>query len=107
MTTKKDPARFTLRFNLQDPHQRKAVSYLDRQAQRTRSQYIAQAILVYEGQQSAYPAGEDLRREVESIVQEILRRTPAPQPPPPAEPPPEAQPTDDLIFETLALFQKQ
>ena len=53
MDGKKDPGKFTFRFNLCDPQQRRAAEFLNRQG-RSKAQFIANAVLYYvDGQPSA------------------------------------------------------
>ena len=77
MTAKKDPSRFTVRFNLQDPSHRKAVSILEQQGARNKANYLANAILCYEKAEpkSVGKAQQGISRtDVESIVWEILAK---------------------------------
>lgn len=77
MTAKKDPSRFTVRFNLQDPSHRKAVSILEQQGARNKANYLANAILCYEKAEpkSVGKAQQEISRtDVESIVWEILAK---------------------------------
>lgn len=77
MTTKKDPGRFTVRFNLSDPVQRDAVDCLERQGARNKATYLANAILCYENAapQSAGKVQQGpSRSEIEAIVWEVLAK---------------------------------
>ena len=56
MTTKKDPGRFTVRFNLSDPAHRDAVAFLERQGARNKATSLANAILCYHNA-ATQPAG--------------------------------------------------
>lgn len=77
MTAKKDPGRFTVRFNLSDPVHREAVAYLERQGTRNKANYLAHAVLCYE---NATPRPVDReqrglsRSDIEAIVWEILEK---------------------------------
>lgn len=77
MTTKKDPARFTVRFNLNDPVHREAVAYLEHQGARSKANYLANAVLYYKNAapKSMDKAPQGLSRpDIEAIVLEILAR---------------------------------
>ena len=71
MTTKKDPGRFTVRFNLSAPAHRDAVAFLERQGARNKATYLANAILCYENA-TPQSAGKVLqgpsRADIEAIV---------------------------------------
>lgn len=54
MGSKKDPGKFTVRFNLCDPQQRQAAELLNRQG-RSKAQFIANAILNYVGDHPPTP----------------------------------------------------
>lgn len=77
MTTKKDPGRFTVRFNLSDPVHRDAVDYLERQGARNKANYLANAILCYENA-APQSAGKVLQRpsrfDIETIVWAVLAK---------------------------------
>ena len=77
MTAKKDPGRFTVRFNLSDPAHRAAVTYLEQQGARNKANYLTNAILCYENatpqSQGKAPPGFS-RSDIESIVWEILEK---------------------------------
>lgn len=77
MTTKKDPGRFTVRFNLSDPAHRDAVAFLERQGARNKATYLANAILCYENA-APQSAGKVLqgpsRADIEAIVWEVLAK---------------------------------
>ena len=78
MDGKKDPGKFTFRFNLCDPQQRRAAELLNRQG-RSKAQFIANAVLYYvDGQPSASqgaPAvdSEQIRQLVEDILTQQSR----------------------------------
>ena len=103
MDGKKDPGKFTFRFNLCDPQQRRAAELLNRQG-RSKAQFIANAVLYYvDGQPSASQGAPAV--DSEQISQ--------PQQPAPALPPAPAD-NDSLndterrmIFETLDAFKQQ
>ena len=48
MKLKKDRGRFTVRFDMENPDHVCAVEYLERQRDRGKAQYLADAILCYE-----------------------------------------------------------
>ena len=48
MKLKKDRGRFTVRFDMENPDHVRAVEYLERQRDRGKAQYLADAILCYE-----------------------------------------------------------
>ena len=77
MTTKKDPGRFTVRFNLSDPVHRDAVDCLGRQGARNKANYLANAILCYENA-APQSTGKVLQgpshSEIEAIVWEVLAK---------------------------------
>ena len=117
MDGKRDPGKFTLRFNLCDPQQRKAAELINRQG-RSKAQFISNAVLSYAGGQTPPPQaapgvdGELVRR----LVEEILARQqghPIEGPPdvPEAPAPADSEALDhaerSLIFQTLDAFQKQ
>lgn len=77
MTTKKDPGRFTVRFNLSDPVHRDAVDCLERQGARNKANYLANAILCYENaapQSTGKVLRGTSRSEIEAIVWEVLAK---------------------------------
>ena len=61
MDTKKDPGKFTIRFCMADPRQKRAVEELNAQG-RLKAQFLTNAILHYVG--------------IEAIVRSILENTP-------------------------------
>ncbi|WP_300249553.1 hypothetical protein [uncultured Subdoligranulum sp.] len=77
MTAKKDPGRFTVRFNLQDPSHRKVVAILEQQGARNKANYLANAVLCYENA-APQSMGKALvgfsRSDIESVVWEILEK---------------------------------
>ena len=78
--SKKDPGKFTVRFNIADPQQREVADLLNRQG-RSKAQFLTSAVLSYVKGASAAPphlsAGLN-NSEVERIVMEILGRQQAP-----------------------------
>lgn len=115
MDGKKDPGKFTFRFNLCDPQQRRAAELLNRQG-RSKAQFIANAVLCYVDAQPSVLQGvpavnnEQLRLLVEDI---LAQRQSQPQQAPPAPPatPADNDPLNDterrMIFETLDAFKQQ
>ena len=112
MDGKKDPGKFTFRFNLCDPQQRRAAELLNRQG-RSKAQFIANAVLHYVDGQPSVSQGapamdsEQLRLLVEDI---LAQRQSQPQQAPPAAPA-DNDPLNDterrMIFETLDAFKQQ
>lgn len=115
MDGKKDPGKFTIRFNLCDPQQRRAAELVNRQG-RSKAQFIANAVLNYAGGQPSVLQGapamdsEQLRLLVEDI---LVQRQSQPQQEAPALPaaPADHDPLNDterrMIFETLDAFKQQ
>lgn len=73
MGSKKDPGKFTVRFNLCDPQQRQAAELLNQQG-RSKAQFITNAVLHYFGGNQA-PAPQEpavdndqLRQLIEDIL---------------------------------------
>ena len=115
--SKKDPGKFTVRFNLCDPQQRQAAEVLNQQG-RAKAQFITNAVLNYIGGRLPTPQamppmdGEQLRLLVEDI---LAQRQDVPQQAPPIGP--EAitlEGGDDFndmerrsIAQTLNAFQSQ
>lgn len=119
MGEKKAPGRFTIHFNLKDPHQRKVSELLEQQGRR-KAQFLTNAVLCYIQEQQSHketPTGvsEDA---LEQMVLSILKKHPQFKATEqkskldpvkaPSEPPTEAD--DDTAFQaitnTLAAFQK-
>ena len=73
MKLKKDRGRFTVRFDMENPDHVRAVEYLERQRDRGKAQYLADAILCYEkaGTRSFQQTDRAL---IEQIVQEHLEK---------------------------------
>lgn len=114
MDGKKDPGKFTVRFNLHDPQQRQAAELLNQQG-RSKAQFIANAVLSYASGQVPVPQGtpamdsEQLRNLVEDILAQRDAR------PGGTDLAPNADTDDrtlystdrDAIFRTLDAFQQQ
>lgn len=80
MDGKKDPGKFTVRFNLCDPQQRQAAELLNQQG-RSKAQFIANAVLCYAGGQAPVPQGTPTMdsKQLRSLVEDILaQREPRP-----------------------------
>lgn len=115
MDGKKDPGKFTFRFNLCDPQQRRAAELLNRQG-RSKAQFIANAVLCYVDGQQSVPQGapavnnEQLRLLVEDILtqrqSQLQQEAPAP-PPASADNDPLNDTERRMIFETLDAFKQQ
>lgn len=115
MDGKKDPGKFTIRFNLADPQQLRAAELVNRQG-RSKAQFIANAVLYYvDGQPSASQGAPAVDSEqIRQLVEDILTQQQSqPQQPAPALPPAPAD-NDSLndterrmIFETLDAFKQQ
>lgn len=73
MDTKKDPGKFTIRFCMADPRQKRAVEELNAQG-RLKAQFLTNAILHYVGIENG--SGVPSRAELEAIVRSILENTP-------------------------------
>lgn len=73
MEGKKDPGKFTVRFNLHDPLQRRAAELLNQQG-RSKAQFIANAILSYADGQVPIPQGvpEMDSGQLRHLVEDIL-----------------------------------
>lgn len=105
MKLKKDRGRFTVRFDMENPDHVCAVEYLERQRDRGKAQYLADAILCYEkAETKSFPQTD--RAWIEQIVQEYLEKqsmghTPNLQ----KEEPSISSPPIDLIASALADFR--
>ena len=75
MKLKKDRGRFTVRFDMENPDHVRAVEYLERQRDRGKAQYLADAILCYEKAATKSFQQTD-RALIEQIVQEYLESRP-------------------------------
>ena len=73
MKLKKDRGRFTVRFDMENPDHARAVEYLERQRDRGKAQYLADAILCYEKAATKSFQQTD-RALIEQIVQEYLEK---------------------------------
>ena len=71
MKLKKDRGRFTVRFDMENPDHVRAVECLERQRDRGKAQYLADAILCYEKAATKSFQQTD-RALIEQIVQEYL-----------------------------------
>ena len=69
MDAKKDPGKFTIRFCMTDPRQKKAVAELNAQG-RLKAQFLTNAILHYVGIENG--SGVPSRAELEAIVRAML-----------------------------------
>ena len=58
MADKKDPGKFTIRFNIEDPQQLMVVGWLNRQG-RYKAQFITNAVLYYTHAALAAPVASD------------------------------------------------
>lgn len=113
MDGKKDPGKFTVRFNIEDPRQREAAEYLNRQG-RFKAQFLANAVLHYvhspqtAGVQSATAMdSEQLRNMVEDILSRRQESSP-PREPAGSNVGRQLDDTDrGAIFRTLDAFQQQ
>lgn len=115
MDGKKDPGKFTIRFNLADPQQRQAAELVNRQG-RSKAQFIANAVLYYVDGQPSVPQGAPAvdSGQLRLLVEDILAQRQG-QPQQAATAPP-AAPADGgplnvterrMIFETLDAFKQQ
>ena len=105
MKLKKDRGRFTVRFDMENPDHVRAVEYLERQRDRGKAQYLADAILCYEKAATKSFQQTDSAL-IEQIVQEYLEkqtmgRTRNSQ----KEEPSISSPPIDLIASALADFR--
>ena len=73
MKLKKDRGRFTVRFDMENPDHVRAVECLERQRDRGKAQYLADAILCYEKAATKSFQQTD-RALIEQIVQEYLEK---------------------------------
>lgn len=73
MDIKKDPGKFTIRFCMADPRQKRAVEELNAQG-RLKAQFLTNAILHYVGIENN--GGVPSRAELETIVRSILENIP-------------------------------
>ena len=76
MTEKKDPGKFTVRFNTADPHQRTVIEILNQQG-RYKAQFLTSAILHYvhcSQTPDIHGASAVGSEEIERIVYSVLAR---------------------------------
>ena len=71
MDTKKDPGKFTIRFCMADPRQKRAVEELNAQG-RLKAQFLTNAILHYVEGASPLPPQEELEPILERIMKRML-----------------------------------
>ena len=71
MDTKKDPGKFTIRFCMSDPRQKRAVDELNAQG-RLKAQFLTNAILHYVEGASPLPPQEELEPILERIMKRML-----------------------------------
>ena len=97
----KRPGRFTVRFDMENPDHARAVEYLERQRDRGKAQYLADAILCYEkaGTRSFQQTDRALIEQI--LKKQSMRRTPDLQ----KEEPSISSPPIDLITSALADFR--
>ena len=130
MLEKKDPGKFTVRFNIADPQQKTVIEILNKQG-RYKAQFLTSAILHYihcpetpEVRVSSQVGSEEIKRIVRSILaeqQSVLQEAP-PKTAEPTDPWAEELPVPSLeagadiplgsvdkaaIFKTLDAFQKK
>lgn len=121
MRERKQPGRFTVQFNMEDPQQRQAAEELYRQGRR-KAQFLTNAVMLYtQNLCSAAVPGIDMET-LKRVVQEILQNstqlssampdTPEDTSPEPEQPPRELDAaTADSVFaamsNTLAAFRKK
>lgn len=95
MAGKKEPGKFTIKFNVMDPAHRQVIDTLEPMG-RTKAQFIANAVLHYlhcpQTPDIPQPAATDYSA-VEAIVRRILEER---LPEPPAQPPARQQGTKKL-----------
>ena len=71
MDTKKDPGKFTIRFCMSDPRQKRAVEELNAQG-RLKAQFLTNAILHYVEGTVILPPQEELEPILERIMKRML-----------------------------------
>lgn len=72
MVIKKDPGKFTLRFNLSDPRQQKAVEALNMQG-RMKAQFLTNAILSYMERSALSTEQENVEKVLERVIKQMLK----------------------------------
>ena len=119
MGEKKQPGRFTLQFNLNDPQQQTVSELLEQQG-RHKAQFITSAVLLYtqhpkpQGHDGGAPAADEaaLEQMLLSILEKHPRLAAAASKEPPVSPAkgPWGKPMEDdalkAISETLSAFQQ-
>lgn len=113
MDGKKDPGKFTVRFNVADPQQREVVELLNQQG-RSKAQFLTNAVQHYvhcSGAADMRDVSAMNTEQIERIVKDILFKQQTPQE---SEVLPDSNAnkslpsTDrDAIFRTLEAFQQQ
>jgi len=116
MFEKKDPGKFTVRFNIADPQQRTVIEVLNQQG-RYKAQFLTSAVLHYTKEIQSVAAVSS--EEIERIVRSVLAQQQASPPqalyqevcPAIEHDQPSARQTEeadrDSIFKTLEAFQRQ
>ena len=108
MTEKKDPGKFTVRFNIADPQQRTVIELLNQQG-RYKAQFLTNAVLYYV-RSSEIPDRQRVPTvdsgEIERIVRSVIAGPKsAPSTKAQAHPPEDSD--KDAIFKTLEAFRQQ
>jgi len=129
MLEKKDPGKFTVRFNIADPQQRQVIELLNQQG-RYKAQFLTSAILHYVRCSETpdirgVPSVQSVQsEEIERIVRNVLAQqraassqdppreeTAAPWEKPLGSPPDDGSPAEDAereaIFKTLDAFRQK
>lgn len=77
MSTKKDPGKFTLHFNLNDPQQKMAVDILNQQG-RQKAAFLAKALIFYMEYHAASPKNLLLKdqADLEQAIIAVLTKNP-------------------------------
>ena len=81
MDGKKDPGKFTVRFNIADPRQREVIDLLNRQG-RFKAQFLANAVQHYvhcDGAPGTHEASPVDAGQIERIVRNVLAAQQTPQ----------------------------
>lgn len=113
MSEKKNPGRFTLQFNMEDPQQRMVAELLEQQG-RHKAQFIASAVVSYiqcpnpQGHSNGLPAIDEAT--LERMLLAIMEKHPQFAGTAPSEPTRIKETMGDdamnAIFDTLAAFQQ-
>ncbi len=116
MAEKKDPGKFTVRFNIADPQQRTVIELLNQQG-RYKAQFITNAILHYihcseppKVRGAATADGEEIERIVRSVLaqQQAILSPEQPSTIPHESPVDQSDDIDrEAIFKTLEAFKTQ